>query len=64
MLVNKIKYRDVDAVLDRDAGILPAPTTSADEKKEKAKMDNDKGKDENNDDMATPGDAENGHKKE
>lgn len=24
LLVNKIKYRDVDSVLDRDAGVLPA----------------------------------------
>lgn len=30
LLVNKIKYRDVDAVLDRDAGVLPAAEKEAD----------------------------------
>ena len=29
LLVNKIKYRDVDAVLDRDAGVVPPELASS-----------------------------------
>jgi 26S proteasome regulatory subunit N8 len=65
LLVNKIKYRDVDAVLDREAGVIPAGASSeeksgADKDKDSAKED----KEENNKegDAASSGGAGTEHK--